>query len=137
MTDNVALLELLKESNAKKIHTAVETCGWCDIEDFKKSIDFIDLFHSIFQQFFANFCSKFLVWLPNHALCSFIRFIIHKDLLHQKQLPQTTPASNGLPIKLEFSLKIRRTRLCPNEMDESTSGYLPEEILLPIPPSAS
>lgn len=38
------LFELLKESKARKIHTAVETCGWCDIEDLKKSTGYIDLF---------------------------------------------------------------------------------------------
>lgn len=38
------LLELLKESKARKINTAVETCGWCDIKYIKKSVGYVDLF---------------------------------------------------------------------------------------------
>jgi len=38
------LFQLLKECKTKNIHTAVETCGWCNTEDIKKSINVIDLF---------------------------------------------------------------------------------------------
>lgn len=38
------LLQMLHECKKNNIHTAVETCGWCNIEDIEKSLDYINLF---------------------------------------------------------------------------------------------
>jgi pyruvate formate lyase activating enzyme len=38
------LLQILKECKNLKIHTAVETCGWCAKEAIEKSLEYVDLF---------------------------------------------------------------------------------------------
>ena len=38
------LLALLKECQNRKIHTVVDTCGYCDCEDLLKAAEFTDLF---------------------------------------------------------------------------------------------
>lgn len=38
------LLEILKDLKDKKIHTCVDTCGFCEFEDFRKISKYVDLF---------------------------------------------------------------------------------------------